>query len=289
MKKLRLFLVFLLMFLMPQTVHANMAAPEDADVGSSITFEQNESLSVLSEVLDITVHGPKADISAVYQMKNITAETVSTAAMFLSPNIEAGGVQVTVNGKAVPFTKESYALSYDTEIKTDDWQYAVLTSEKIADHDDQRVDAVSFEMSFAPNEEYEVVVSYTYRLGGYPEYDFNVKYGKIEYYLAPAAMWKEFGGLTINLNLDEDMPVISKSNLEFKKVGPRTYQYVSNTLPAENLQISIDENWYQNIFSTLRSPYLKMTIFMFLPFILIGLAVVILIVWVLYRRKKKRP
>ncbi len=289
MKKLRLFLVFLLMFLIPQTVHANMAAPKDADIGSSITFEQNDFLSVLSEVLDITVHGAKAEINAVYQMKNTTSETVSTAAMFLSPNIEESGAQVIINGQAVPFAKKSYALSYDTEIKAEDWQYAVLTNDRTVGRDDQRVDAVSFEMDFAPNEEYEVVVSYTYQLGGYPELDFNAKYGRIDYYLAPAAMWKEFGGLTINLNLDEDMPVISKSNLEFKKVGPRTYQYVSNTLPAENLQISIDENWYQNIFSTLRSPYLKMTIFMFLPFILIGLAVVILIVWVLYRRKKKRP
>ena len=151
-----------------------------------------------------------------------------------------------------------------------------------------RRDAVSFEMSFAPNEEYEVVVSYSYRLGGYPEYDFNAKYGRIEYYLAPAAMWKDFGGLTINLNLDKDMPVISKSNLEFKKVGPRAYQYVSDTLPTENLQISIDENWYQNIFSTLRSPYLGFTLFMFLPFILIGLAVVVLIILILHRRKGKK-
>ena len=288
MKKIGLFLAFLLIFLIPQSVYANMAAPEDSDVGSSITFDKNDALSVISEVLDITVHGAKADISAVYQMKNTTGETVSTSAMFLSPNIEVSGAQVTVNGQAVPFTRESYALRYDTEIKTEDWRYAVLTSEKNAASDGQTVDAVSFEMSFAPNEEYEVVVSYSYRLGGYPEYDFNAKYGRIEYYLAPAAMWKEFGGLTINLNLDKDMPVISKSNLEFKKVGPRAYQYVSDTLPTENLQISIDENWYQNIFSTLRSPYLGFTLFMFLPFILIGLAVVVLIIWILHRRKGKK-
>ena len=289
MKKLHLFLLSLLMFLLPQPVYANMAAPEKAEIGSAITFEQNDSLSVLSEVLDITVHGANADISAAYRMKNTTSEAVSTAAMFLSPNIETGGTQVTVNGQAIPFTTESYALRYDTQIKTEDWQYAVLTSEKTAGPDEQTVDAVRFEMDFGPNEEYEVVVSYTYRMGGYPELDFNAKNGRIDYYLAPAAMWKEFGGLTINLNLDEDMPVISKSNLEFKKVGPRAYQYVSDTLPAENLHITIDENWYQNIFSTLRSPYLKMTIFMFLPFILIGLAVVILIVWIVRRRKQKRP
>ncbi|MEG1809400.1 MAG: hypothetical protein RR244_06080, partial [Oscillospiraceae bacterium] len=62
---------------------------------------------------------------------------------------------------------------------------------------------------------YDVVVSYRYRPGGYPDYDFNAKIGRIEYYLAPAAMWNDFGGITINLKLDEDMPVISSSNLEF--------------------------------------------------------------------------
>lgn len=289
MKRICMLLLFLLVFSIPQNVYANMAAPKEADVGSSITFEQNDSLSVLSEVLDITVHGSKADIKAVYQMKNTIGEAVSTAAMFLSPNIELSGAQVAVNGKAAPFTRESYALNYSTKIKTEDWRYTVLTTDQSAGYDGnaQKVDAICFEMAFAPNEEYEVAVSYTYQLGGHPDLDFDAKYGRIEYYLTPAAMWKDFGGLTINLNLDEDMPVITKSNLEFKKVGPRTYQYVSDSLPNENLQISIDENWYQNIFSTFRSPYLGMTMIMLLPFILIILAIVILILWTLFRRKKK--
>ncbi|MDD4591011.1 MAG: FeoB-associated Cys-rich membrane protein [Parabacteroides sp.] len=101
-------------------------------------------------------------------------------------------------------------------------------------------------------------------------------------------MWKDFGGITINLNLDKDMPVISSSNLAFKKIDTRIYQYVSDTLPGENLEIVIDENWYQNILSTLRSPYLPMTLMMFLPFILIVLAVVIFIVWRLRKKKKQK-
>lgn len=71
-------------------------------------------------------------------------------------------------------------------------------------------------MNFTPNEEYDVVVSYTYRLGGYPDYDFNAKVGRIDYYLAPASMWSDFGGITINLKLDKGMPVIASSNVEFK-------------------------------------------------------------------------
>ncbi|MEF9866449.1 MAG: hypothetical protein RR814_08480, partial [Oscillospiraceae bacterium] len=74
MKKFRFIPVLVLVFAfsMPQVAYANMAAPKDADIGSSITFEQNGTLSVLSEILDITVDGQKADIVATYKMKNIT-------------------------------------------------------------------------------------------------------------------------------------------------------------------------------------------------------------------------
>lgn len=291
MKKISLIFAFVLVFALsiPQVAYANMAAPKNADIGSSITFEKNDTISVLSEVLDITVDGSEADIVATYKMKNTTDESISTQSMFLSPNIENSGVKVIANDKDTSFTVESYVLNYDTEIKTDDWQYAVLTDDEIASHnEEQTVDTITFEMDFAPNEEYDVVVSYTYHLGGYPDYDFNAKVGRIEYYLAPAAIWKDFENLTINLYLDEDMPVISSSNLEFEKIDTRTYQYVSDTLPEENLEIVIDENWYQNIFSTLRSPYLPMTLMMFSPFILIALAVFIFIVWRLRKKKKQK-
>ncbi|MEG1461368.1 MAG: hypothetical protein RSC51_08340, partial [Oscillospiraceae bacterium] len=120
-----------------------------------------------------------------------------------------------------------------------------------------------------------------------PDYDFNAKMGRIEYYLAPAAMWNDFGGITINLKLDKDMPIISSSNLEFEKISARTYQYVSDKLPQGNLEIVIDENGWQNIFSTLRSPYFFRVLMLLAPFILITLVVGIFIVWRL--RKKKKP
>lgn len=290
MKKISFIFVFILAFalLPPQVAYANMAAPENADVGSSITFEQNDTVSVLSEVLDITVDGPQADIVASYKMKNTSDKSISTPSMFLSPNIKTSGVTVAVNGKDTSFAVKSYNLNYNTEIKTDDWQYAVLTNEEIASRNKgQTVDAITFDMDFAPKEEYDVVVCYTYRLGGYPDYDFNAKVGRLEYYLSPAAMWNGFGGITINLNLDEDMPVISSSNLEFEKIGSRRYQYVSTTLPKENLVIVIDENWWQNIFSTLRSPYFSMTLMMLSPLLIIALAVVSFVIWRLYKKKKR--
>lgn len=289
MKKACLIVIFIFVLSIPQIAYANMAAPEEADIGSSVTFEKNDALSVLSEVLNITVKGSTADIAATYHMKNTTAESVSSQAMFLSPNIETGGVEVKANGKELPFQSKRYTLDYSTEIQTDDWQYVVLTEGELTDPNGERaVDSITFQLNFAPWEEYDIVVSYTYRLGGYPDYDFNAKEGRIEYYLTPAAMWKGFENLTINLSLDEAMPVLSSSNLSFQKTGERTYQYVSDTLPEENLKIVIDENWFQTIFSTLRSPYLPMTLLTFSPFLLIALAVIIVIIWRLHKRKKRK-
>ena len=54
----------------------------------------------------------------------------------------------------------------------------------------------------------------------------------------------------------------------------------------ENLEITIDENWFQNIFSTLRSPYLPMMFMIFSPFIVIGLVVIVFVVWRVRKRRK---
>jgi hypothetical protein len=289
MKKISLIYIFVLIFTLfiPQVTSANMAAPKYADIGSSISFEKNDTILVLSEVLDITVNGSEADIVATYKMKNNSNESISTQSMFISPNVENGGVKVIVNNKDTSFKVGRYVLNNYTEVKTDDWKYAVLTNTQIpSDFGGQSVDTITFTMNFEPNEEYDVVVYYTYKLGGYPDYDFDVKRGEIKYYLTPAAMWKNFSSLTINLYLDKDMPIIKSSNLKFKKIATRTYQYVSDILPNENLDIVIDENWYQNIFSTLRSPYLPMILMMFSPFILIVLVVIILIIWYFYKRNK---
>ncbi|MEG2139133.1 MAG: hypothetical protein RRY64_10805, partial [Oscillospiraceae bacterium] len=116
MKKLSLVFALVLVFAMsiPQFAHANMAAPKEADVGSSITFEQNDKISLLSEILDITVQGSEADISATYTMKNTANESISTQTMFLSPNIKSSGAAVVANGKTASFAVESYALNYST-------------------------------------------------------------------------------------------------------------------------------------------------------------------------------
>ena len=285
LKRMIPLVLVLLMICAPQVAYANMAAPADPDVGSSITFQKNKEISVQSEVLDITVHGAKADLVATYTMENTTDERVVTPSMFLSPNLEEGGVQVQVQGEDVPFTVDQYALNFTTEIQMEDWQYLVL-SEDAADPQGQTVDAIRFELALEPGQQSQVVVSYTYRLGGYPDYDFNVKRGDLKYYLRPAALWKDFSSLTINLYLDEEMPVLAYSNLAFEKVGPRTYQYTSDTLPEENLSITVDGSWWQNIFSTLRNPYLHAVMVSLAPVILMALVCVFLIVRHVRRAKK---
>lgn len=177
-------------------------------------------------------------------------------------------------------------LTNDLEVKMDGWQYAVLIGTDTEDAT-STVDSITFDMEFSAQEEQEIVVSYSYQLGGYPNYDYNVNYGLIEYYLTPATMWQGFENLTINLYLDKDMPVIKESNLEFVKVGTRTYQYVSDTLPEEDLRIKIDENWWQNIFSTLRNPYLPMVAMMTSP-IIITFLVIAVVIGILLRRGKKK-
>lgn len=280
--------LLLLVFPMPQVAHANMAAPANPDVGSSITFEKNDEISVVSEVLDITVDGAQADFVVTYTMVNTTEERVVTPSMFLSPNVESGGVQVCIQGEPVPFTVERYALNFTTEIQTEDWQYVVLSQENAASPEERTVDAIGFQLDFEPEQEYQVEVSYTYHLGGYPTYDFDVKRGDLEYYLRPAALWKDFSSLTINLHLDEEMPVLKNSTVEFERVGPRTYQYTSQELPKENLRITIDESWWQTIFSTLRSPYLGYTLLLMSPVILVALVCVIVVIWLLRRAWKAR-
>lgn len=286
--KILLMFIFVLIFLSPVVTSANMAAPKESDIGSVITFEKNDEISVISEVLNITVTGPKANIEAIYTMKNTTNDNVATKSMFLSPNIDSGGVKVLINDVNTSYEVKSYSLTYDTKIETDGWEYVVIPHEEELSPYDQTIDTISFEMSFMPLEKYDVQVSYTYELGGRPTLKTSPKHGIIEYFLVPAAMWKDFSSLTINLYLDKDMPIIKKSNLDFEKIKKRVYQYKSDALPEENLRVVIDQNSWQKFFSTFRSPYFYFGLLLLSPFIIGGIAIIILIIWLIKRKKRKK-
>ena len=276
-------LALILLLLRPVPASANMAAPADPDIGSSITFERNDALAVTQEVLDIRVTGATAEITAVYYMVNVTDQPVSTPVMFLAPNTGDGGVEVKADGACVPCSIEQYVLGHAAQITAQDWRYAVLSRD--TDPDGERVDGISFQLDFGPGETCEVSVSYPYRLGGYPAYDYNVKRGEILYYLSQAALWRDFQSLTINLYLDRDMPVLASSNLDFEEVGPRTYQYRSDSLPEGELEIQIDQNKFQEFIGTLRSPYLLLYLIFLGPIVLLVAAIIV--VPVVIRRQAK--
>lgn len=281
------FALALLLF-QPIPVFANMAAPKDPDVGSSITFERNDALAVTEEVLDITVTGSTADITAAYSMTNVTNETVSTPVMFLAPNTGDGSVEVMVDGEAVPFSMDTYTLTYYQELGAEDWRYAMLNYGSSHVPGEEQLVGISFQLDFEPGEAGEVVVSYPYRLGGYPDYAWDVKRGEILYYLAPAALWQDFQSLTINLYLDSDMPVVTESSVPFEKVGSRTYQYRSDTLPKGNLEIEIDQNQVQQALSTLRNPYLLGFAAFLIPPLLVVIGIIVGLKILIKKPKKSK-
>lgn len=277
-----------LLLLQPMTAFANMAAPEKPDVGSAITFQRNDALAVTEEVLDIKVTGSTADITATYSMVNVTQEPVSTPVMFLAPNTGDGHVEVTVDGEPFPFSTDQYCLTYNTQIETEDWRYAVLTDNPEVSPNERTVDGVSFQLDAEPGQAFEVTVSYPYHLGGYPDYDYNVKRGEILYYLAPAALWQDFQSLTINLYLDEGMPVIKESSVDFRKVDTRVYQYQSDSLPQGNLEITIDESGIQEFFSSFRNPYSLFYLYIFGPPLLLIIAIIVAVNWIRRKRRESK-
>lgn len=280
-------LILLAVISIPTVAYANMAAPDLPDIGSTVTFEKNDSISVLGEVLDITVKGEIAHIVAKYTMKNTTDSAVTTPSMFIAPNIS--NVKVTMDGTPIEYTSKSYALNLSEEIvSTDGWKYVLVESDYSPD--DRKVDTVTFELTFAAGQQCEVEVAYDYRLGGRPARTDDMRYGEIEYLLTPATMWKDFTNITINLYLDDNLPVLSKSNLEFVKVSKNHYQYTSSTLPSEDLEIKLDITGWQNFWGQFKNPYFYMGVVItapiWLPILLIAIIVVIVIV--VKRRKKKQ-
>lgn len=280
-------LILLTVISIPTVAYANMAAPDLPDIGSTVTFEKNDSISVLGEVLDITVKGEIAQIVAKYTMKNTTDSAVTTPSMFIAPNIS--NVKVTMDGTPIEYTAKSYALNLSDEIvSTDGWKYVLVESDYSPD--DRKVDTVTFDLTFNARQQCEVEVAYDYRLGGRPTRTDDMRYGEIEYLLTPATMWKDFTNITINLYLDDNLPVLSKSNLEFLKVSKNHYQYTSSTLPSEDLEIKLDITGWQNFWGQFKNPYFYMGVVItapiWLPILLIVIIVVIVIV--VKRRKKKQ-
>lgn len=269
-------------------VDANMAAPMPDLYATTITFAKNEDIAVTSEVLDIRMENDLADITATYVMKNKQDYEVSTPSMFISPNISGSSISVVQDGNSLEYQTEIYSISYLDGLDLEDWQFVILDKE--LDEYGFKVQTINFDLDFKANEEAEIVVNYKYALGGYPSRTDNNKRGSLTYYLTPAAMWEDFDNLTINLYLDDNMPVLKSANLDFEKISSKHYRYESTSLPNENLEIEIGLNAWQKFIGYFNSPYLIMNLLMLLPFIIIGLIilVVVIVIVVYYVKKKKK-
>ena len=283
---LSIILIFTLLISFP--AHANMAAPREDDIATGITFERSSELSVIDEVLDIKIEGPKAKIKATYNMKNTSSTPVSTKSMFISPNIEESGTEVLMNDKALEYQNESYYIKYSTKAKVEEWKFILDDTDNKNEYS-PRVDTIMFNMDFKANEEAVITVSYIYSLGGYADYDDNAKYGSLKYYLSPAAMWKDYGGITINLELDKDMPVLKESNIDFISLGERKYQFKSDTIPTSELELRVDQSHWQEFITQFNSPYFWASALMIGTPILIILAIItVIVVLAIVIRKKRR-
>lgn len=89
---------------------ANMAAPVREDYDSGIVFDKFEEVGITSEVLDLTFDKGYASVTAVYNMKNLTAQPLNVNAMFLA-TAEYGGNKdyaLAIDGKPLEFSREYY-------------------------------------------------------------------------------------------------------------------------------------------------------------------------------------
>ncbi len=287
MKKIYIiFLSIIILLFSPNAVKANMAAPLLDDIATSISFEKSRDIDVTSETLDINILNTLADIKVTYNLKNIKNEDINTASMFVSPNIEGEAISIKIADKEVDCIKETYYYNSYDDLTTNDWEYIILEKDYYDEYYN-KVQTLTFNINFNPLEEKEIIINYKYRLGGRPNRIDDMKWGSLTYYLKPAALWHDFSNLTINLYLSKDMPVLKESNLEFSYLGNRHYQYKSNILPEENLEIEIGLNNWQKFIGHFRNPYLIFELMFFIPFIVIGLLILVIII-IFIRRKNKR-
>ena len=277
-------LLIILILCFPLNISANMAAPDSNDLATQITFQKNDDLVVTSEIIDIHFKETIANIDVKYKMKNINNSQVTTPSMFISPNIDGEAITIYANDKKLDYTAKEYYASYEY-LNTNDWQYVILEPEH-SNSLEVSVNTITFNLNFEPLEEYEVRVNYNYRLGGRANRDDDLKYATLEYFLTPAAMWKDFKNLEINLYLDESLPKLDYSSLKFENLGDRHYQYKANELPTENLNITLNQSGWQEFWSSFKNPYNYFYLIFYLPIILLAI-IIIAIGVIIYKKRKK--
>lgn len=273
------------------SVSANMAEPNYSDTSSGIVFSQNQIIGVESEVLNIDLTQFTASVEAIYNLKNESESAVSLDAMFLAPiggehayetfendiTVEFGGEQLDYTTSC--FYSKDYAENYADLINN--WEQ-VLASYDGTDYDESYdmgfIGAIEYKMDFEAGESKQLIVSYLSGTGGYTYQDIS----KIDfsYLLTPASYWSSFGGIEINVTVPVDINQITSSSLEFERISETQFQYVSESLPSDELTITLSNK------SNLQT-YVEEVVCFFGILICPIIFVILSIVFVVLRRRKK--
>lgn len=282
---------------------ANMFAPEPNRQSTGIMFKEFNDVSVLSEHLTININynGTIANIAAKYKMKNLTDKSLSVETMFISPQAKKYSQhKVFVNGKGVESQEEIYKMPVNSkDLAKNDWETILEKGEKIdknlseGEYDfycENGLVAVKYNLPFEPKQTIDVGVYYSQPLGGYPKaHKFYVHkpYGTLDYYLTPAKYWNGFQDLTIDVFTNEPMAKIKSSSIEFEKVSDLHYQFKSNKLPNQELNIEFCDYTVNNVIREATSPMFWQLFAAFLAILTLVVSIVICVMAIKVKLNKK--
>ena len=114
-----------------------------------------------------------------------------------------------------------------------------------------------------------------------------MRYATFLYYLTPANNWNDFKDLTINLELSSDLPVISKSTLDFIKIENNKYEYKSDTMPNVNLELELDQTRLQEFIGFFKNPYNIIYLYFIGITSLLIILIISIIVFIHFIKRKK--
>ena len=208
----------------PSVAYADINEPIENSVSSTITLEHYTDLSITNEILNVDMNGSIADINIEYTLKNNTDKDCSSQAMFLAPNVENGKVTtITVDGTNLDYETESY---FNTQVSlSDGWKYGTTDNDN---NGDVQENILSFNLDFKASEEITVIISFQSQLGGFPNNEEYPIYGHFSHWWVGDL--QKLHPITINVNVDETLPIMETSNIEFEKIDDLTYQHKSDSL-----------------------------------------------------------
>lgn len=235
-------------------------------------------ITVDKEVLTITLSGKApALIKANYNLRNLSNKRIATIVIF----------PVARNQKANVLFKGSLLKTkmtpFDTSLHPGDFEISKTWIDPYNNHryipnspptssnlsySPLRLDFISFQVEFEPNEESILQVSYEQP----PSYDATLLFKEInyrfDYLLQPAKHWVNFDNLEINVFTNEKISMAS--SIALLQVGENHFQAKFNKLPKDNLSLFVGtepSNFKESLGLSLLKRFYDIKVFAFLMFI----------------------